>query len=258
MQYFRSERVEPRPHPRVYSIYIFGRATGGGGGRAADHRPSLGRSDSAKSTSCRPRGTSSHRPSIPASSTFWGRCISPHERSRALRQSQGHLPRRAEQACITLPDADGRPVARRGHGPFGHFFDQHYLSAYGLTHETLGAHIIRHELGESLRRIRRNPEQSPGRGRNAGPRADRPLDRSPERRGRRRRPAVAPIAAGPVQRPLHRRQHGLRAPRRIYVRLQPAGVRPRPAPALQRLHAARADDPRARALGLGPLHRRPG
>ena len=44
-----------------------------------------------------------------------------------------------------------------GHGPFGHFFDQHFLADYGLTHETLGAHIIRRELGDRLRRIRRNP-----------------------------------------------------------------------------------------------------
>lgn len=44
-----------------------------------------------------------------------------------------------------------------GHGPFGHFFDHHFLADYGLTHETLGAHIIRHELGDLLRRIRRNP-----------------------------------------------------------------------------------------------------
>ncbi|MEN6495647.1 MAG: HD domain-containing protein [Thermoguttaceae bacterium] len=44
-----------------------------------------------------------------------------------------------------------------GHGPFGHFFDQFYLADYGLTHELLGAEIIRHELGDLLRRIRRNP-----------------------------------------------------------------------------------------------------
>jgi HD superfamily phosphohydrolase len=44
-----------------------------------------------------------------------------------------------------------------GHGPFGHFFDQHYLADYGLTHETLGSEIIRSELGDLLRRVRRSP-----------------------------------------------------------------------------------------------------
>jgi hypothetical protein len=44
-----------------------------------------------------------------------------------------------------------------GHGPFGHFFDVHFLAAYGLTHETLGAHVIEYELGDMLRRVRRNP-----------------------------------------------------------------------------------------------------
>ncbi len=44
-----------------------------------------------------------------------------------------------------------------GHGPFGHFFDQHFLADYGLTHETLGGYIIEHELGDLLRHIRRNP-----------------------------------------------------------------------------------------------------
>src|SRR5262245_11397499 len=44
-----------------------------------------------------------------------------------------------------------------GHGPFGHFFDEHYLSGYGLTHETLGSVIIEQEMGDLLRRVRRNP-----------------------------------------------------------------------------------------------------
>ncbi len=44
-----------------------------------------------------------------------------------------------------------------GHGPFGHFFDQHFLSDYGLTHETLGCVIIENELGDMLRGLRRNP-----------------------------------------------------------------------------------------------------
>jgi HD superfamily phosphohydrolase len=44
-----------------------------------------------------------------------------------------------------------------GHGPFGHFFDDHFLADYGWTHETLGARIIRDELGDLLRGLRRNP-----------------------------------------------------------------------------------------------------
>ncbi len=44
-----------------------------------------------------------------------------------------------------------------GHGPFGHFFDDHFLRHYGLTHETLGAKIIQEELGDLLCGLRCNP-----------------------------------------------------------------------------------------------------
>ncbi|MEX0717381.1 MAG: HD domain-containing protein, partial [Planctomycetaceae bacterium] len=44
-----------------------------------------------------------------------------------------------------------------GHGPFGHFFDDHYLAQFSVTHEDVGAAIIERELGDLLRRIRRNP-----------------------------------------------------------------------------------------------------
>lgn len=45
-----------------------------------------------------------------------------------------------------------------GHGPFGHFFDAHFLADHGLTHELLGAIIIRQQLGELLQGVRRCPD----------------------------------------------------------------------------------------------------
>jgi len=44
-----------------------------------------------------------------------------------------------------------------GHGPFGHFFDEHFLARYHETHETLGAKIIETQLGGLLRGLRRTP-----------------------------------------------------------------------------------------------------
>ncbi len=44
-----------------------------------------------------------------------------------------------------------------GHGPFGHFFDDNYLAQFDLTHEKLGQHIIRTELAEVIKAIRRSP-----------------------------------------------------------------------------------------------------
>jgi hypothetical protein len=44
-----------------------------------------------------------------------------------------------------------------GHGPFGHFFDDNFLIDYDLTHELVGQRIIREELGEILRHLRRSP-----------------------------------------------------------------------------------------------------
>lgn len=44
-----------------------------------------------------------------------------------------------------------------GHGPFGHFFDDHFLDQFGLTHEVIGSVIIQQELGDLIRRVRRNP-----------------------------------------------------------------------------------------------------
>ena len=44
-----------------------------------------------------------------------------------------------------------------GHGPYGHFFDDHFLGQYRLTHEDLGRLIICRKLGRVISRIRRSP-----------------------------------------------------------------------------------------------------
>jgi len=44
-----------------------------------------------------------------------------------------------------------------GHGPYGHFFDDHFLSRYNLTHEDLGGLVITRRLGRMIKRIRRSP-----------------------------------------------------------------------------------------------------
>jgi len=44
-----------------------------------------------------------------------------------------------------------------GHGPYGHFFDDHFLKQYGLTHEDMGQLIIKRKLSKVISRIRRSP-----------------------------------------------------------------------------------------------------
>lgn len=44
-----------------------------------------------------------------------------------------------------------------GHGPFGHFFDAHFLNHFGLTHEKLGAQIIVEKLADLIESLARSP-----------------------------------------------------------------------------------------------------
>jgi len=44
-----------------------------------------------------------------------------------------------------------------GHGPFGHFFDDHFLDQYGITHEDLGRKIIVKKLAKTIAAVRRSP-----------------------------------------------------------------------------------------------------
>jgi len=56
-----------------------------------------------------------------------------------------------------------------GHGPFGHFFDDNYLAQYELTHEKIGQHIIRTELADIIKAIRRSPAGEFGKGEKLNP-----------------------------------------------------------------------------------------
>ena len=67
-----------------------------------------------------------------------------------------------------------------GHGPYGHFFDDHFLAQYGLTHEDLGKRIIGRKLGRIIGRIRRSPSGSFARGEALDPAAVAFLIRMPE------------------------------------------------------------------------------
>jgi hypothetical protein len=44
-----------------------------------------------------------------------------------------------------------------GHGPFGHFFDDHYLAGFGLTHETISQHLITGPLASLISGLEASP-----------------------------------------------------------------------------------------------------
>ena len=70
-----------------------------------------------------------------------------------------------------------------GHGPYGHFFDDHFLDRYGLTHEDMGRLIIVRKLGRIISRIRRSPSGSFAVGETLDPAAVAFLIKMPDGRG---------------------------------------------------------------------------
>ncbi len=44
-----------------------------------------------------------------------------------------------------------------GHGPFGHFFDEHYLIQFGIDHEDIGRYLIREPLAPVISGLRASP-----------------------------------------------------------------------------------------------------
>ena len=56
-----------------------------------------------------------------------------------------------------------------GHGPFGHFFDDHYLSQFGVTHETISQRIITGDLAPLIRGLEASPHGAFARGESVDP-----------------------------------------------------------------------------------------
>ncbi len=75
-----------------------------------------------------------------------------------------------------------------GHGPYGHFFDEHFLSQYGLNHEILGKEIIEKKLGAIIAKIRRSPSGNFEKGEQILPSDIGFLIKKPPERGDERRP----------------------------------------------------------------------
>ncbi|MFY9615185.1 MAG: HD domain-containing protein [Candidatus Dormiibacterota bacterium] len=44
-----------------------------------------------------------------------------------------------------------------GHGPFGHFFDDHYGATFGITHETISRHVITGDLAPLIKGLEASP-----------------------------------------------------------------------------------------------------
>ncbi|MCK9273468.1 MAG: HD domain-containing protein [Syntrophales bacterium] len=76
-----------------------------------------------------------------------------------------HLYRGLKEICPQMPSINCVEELLRvagllhdvGHGPYGHFFDEHFLSQFELNHEILGQKIIIEKLGDMIKKIKRSP-----------------------------------------------------------------------------------------------------
>lgn len=99
-----------------------------------------------------------------------------------------HLYPSLEETCPDVPSINCVEELLRvagllhdvGHGPYGHFFDDHFLSQYGLTHEMLGQAIIEKELGSIIQNIKRSPTGDFAEGEGIDPRKVAFLIRKPQ------------------------------------------------------------------------------
>ncbi|MEN6622670.1 MAG: HD domain-containing protein [Smithella sp.] len=74
-----------------------------------------------------------------------------------------------------------------GHGPYGHFFDEHYLKKWNLTHESIGQHIIIKKLGKIVSNIGRSPSGTFNEGEILDPHQVAYLIKMPEKQGKQPR-----------------------------------------------------------------------